>query len=41
MSDLLVFLIVAFVIPGILVLAIALRKAVLEHNEGHHHHRPA
>lgn len=37
MSDLIVALTVALVIPGLLIIAVALRKYILEYYHEHHH----
>jgi len=41
MSDLIVALTVAFIIPGLLIIAVALRKYILEYYHDLHHHHPA
>jgi hypothetical protein len=43
MSDLIVALTVAFIIPGVLIIGIAIREFILEYYQDHHHdhHRPA
>ena len=42
MTDLIIALIVAVVIPGLLVLGIELRKVIMHYyEEHHHHHHPA
>ncbi len=42
MSDLIVGLIVAFLIPGLLIMAVAAREFIVEfYHDHHHHHRPA
>ena len=41
MSDLIVSLIVAFLIPGVLIMAVAVREFIVEYYHDHHHHHPA
>lgn len=41
MTNLIIALFVGIVIPGLLVLAIELRKLMMNYYDEHHHHHPA